>query len=306
MRKALTLVTFLFLNSILLAQIDTSGFSQAKELYGQGKFSEAEEILKKIEKSSPEFAPCFYVLGLIYHDESNYKKAEKYYLLAGEKDKNYGEPYSDLSSLMFSQQKYKEAIEYAKISIVRDSTNAKAYINLASSLNQIGEYEASKENFIEAAKIDPLEILNLGNIMLRQYNDPNAAIYYFGILYDLYPPEPLIIMNLGSCFRMLGNIEIALEIFANGYEYTETSHEMFGLIYSNYFRLLFENKLYEKIIESSFDKVSETYPHAYFFNSLAYFALGENKLFLESAEKYFSLSGEDKPEDINAWVKSYF
>jgi hypothetical protein len=105
---------------------------------------------------------------------------------------------------------------------------------------------------------------------------------------------------------MLGNIEIALEIFTNGYEYTETSHEMFGLIYSNYFRLLFENKLYNKIIESSFNKVSETYPHAYFFNSLAYFALGEKELFLESAEKYFSLSGEDKPEDINAWVKSYF
>ena len=272
---------------ILFAQIDTSGFYKATQLYEQGNFKEAKNILQKIEKLSPEFAPCYYFLGLVYHDENQYEKAEKYYLLAGEKDETYAEPYSDLYALRFAQQKYEESIEFAKISIERNPNHAKAYINLASSLNQIEKYEESRENFYKAAQIDPVEIVNLGNAMLSQYNDPKSAIYYYSIVYDIYPNEPVVIMNIGNCYRMIGENQIAIEIFKNGYENLDTSNEMYGIIYSNYFRTLLDDKQYNKIVNSVFDKVSENDPSSYYFYALANYGLGEKELFKVNAEKYF-------------------
>ena len=306
MRQILTF-GFLILSTITtFAQIDTSGFYNAQILYSNGNLNGAKKILKKIEKTSPDFAPCFYYLGLVYHDEQDYKNAEKYYLLAGDKDKNYGEPYSDLASLMFAQQKYNDAINYAKISIDRDSTNAKAFINLASSLNQIKKYDESKENFIKAARINPSEILNLGDIMLRQYQHTKGAIYYFTIVYELYPTMPLAVLNLGNTYRMVGETEIATEIFTNGYNSIDTKDEMFGLIYSNYFRLLFDNKEYDKVIKTAFDKVPHNYPSGYFFTSLSNYGLGNKDLFEKQAIKYFELTGETKPENLDDWAKTKF
>lgn len=264
MKKILTF-GLLLISVANYAQMDTSGFHNAQLLYSNGNLDGAKNILKRIEKSEPGFAPCLYYLGLVYHDENDIKNAKKYYLLAGEKDKTYGEPYSDLASLMFAQQKYNEAIEYAKISVARDSTNAKAYINLASSLNQIKKYDESKENFIKAARIDPFEVLNLGNLMLKQYQYPEGAIYYFTIVYDLYPTMPLAVLNLCNTYRMIGEPKIALEIITKGYHSTDTNDNMFGLIYSNYFRLLFDDKQYDKIVKTAFEKVPDDYPSGYFF-----------------------------------------
>jgi tetratricopeptide (TPR) repeat protein len=306
MKYKITLGLLLFSTISVFAQIDTLGFSEAKILYSNGDLNGAKKLLKKIEKSEPDFAPCLYYLGLVYHDEQDYKTAKKYYLMAGEKDKNYGEPYSDLASLMFAQQNYDEAIEFAKISIQRDSTNAKAYINMASSLYQIKKYDEAKEYFIKSAQVDPIEILNLGDAMLRQYQQPQAAIYYFSIVYEVYPDLPIAVLNLGNTFRMIGDSKTAMEIFTNGYNSIDAKDEMFGLIYSNYFRLLFDNKEYEKIIKTAFDKVPIDYPSGYFFISLSNYGLGNKDLFIVQANKYFELSGDEKPVDLDNWAKTKF
>jgi len=306
MRIILTLCLFFLVPYYISAQTDTTGFHDAQLLYRNGDLCGAKKILEGIEITAPDFAPCLYYLGLVYHDENNLEKAKEYYLMSGEKARNYGEPYSDLSSLMFAQQKYNKAIEYAKISIERDSTNAKAYINLASSLNQIKEYDESRQNFIKAAQIDPYEILNLGELMLRQYNHPQGAIYYFSIVYDLFPNLAVSVLNLGNTYRMIGETEIALNIFTSGYNSINPKDDMFGLIYSNYFRLLFNNKQYDKIIKTAFDKVPDDNPSAYYFLCLSNYAQGKKDLFTTQATKYFELSGDEKPDDIENWAKTKF
>lgn len=306
MRHILTLGFLIFSLFSTYGQVDTTEFQRARELYGKGEYKGARQILKKIEKANPDFAPGLYYLGLTSHSENDFVTAEKYYILAADKDKTYGEPYSDLSALRFAQQNYPEAIEFARLSIERDSTNAKAYINLASALNQIGDYSSSRENFIIAAKINPWEVLRLGDAMLRQYQHYQGAIYYFTIVYNEYPNLPLAVLNLGNTYRTIGETEPALRIFSNGYNIIDPKDEMFGVIYSSYFRLLFDDKQYEQIIETAFDKVPRDYISAYFFTSLSYFGLDKLDLFEEAAIKYFNLRGEKTPDNLEVWAKTNF
>ncbi|MBB3186740.1 tetratricopeptide repeat protein [Microbacter margulisiae] len=302
--KKLLIFTFLLCSVTAYAQIDTSGFYMAKVLYEKKDLHGAETILKRIEKSAPDYAPCLYYLGLVFQDENNFNDAEKYYLLAGEKGKNYGEPYSDLSALMFEEHKYNDAVQYAKVSIDRDSTNEKAYINLASALYQIKKYDESREDFIKAAEINPFEVLNLGVVQLKQYNNPNGAIYYFTIVYKLYPTFPSVILNLGNTYRMIGNTTIATQIFENGYHAINPTDKMFELIYVNYFRLLLDNKQYRQIIKTAFNKVPGNHAYAYFYSALSNYALGNKAIFIRQANRYFKLSGKKTPTDMENWAKA--
>ena len=36
-------------------------------------------------------------------------------------------------------------------------------------------------------------------VFMNQYNDPHSAFYYLHVLEEVYPRDPLVLFNIGSC-----------------------------------------------------------------------------------------------------------
>ncbi len=304
MKKITILLLLSFVHLILISQSDIPEFKKAQDLYGEGKLKKAEKILKKIEKSNPDFAPCYYYLGLIYQDTEEYGKAEEYYLIAGEKDQSYGEPYSDLASLMLAQNNSEKAIEYGKISIQRDDTNAKAFINLASAQLQIGQAEEADKNFRKAAQLDPDQIIELGELMITQYNNAEFAEYYFKFAFEENPQYAPAVLNLGKLYRLTKRTEDALEVYQKGYELMDVNDKRYDYVYGSYFRILLAYKKYQEVLNTAYDRVDENFYSAHFVTALANYGLGNKEIFKEKIKKYFKLSGKQRPANLEAWAKA--
>ena len=69
-------------------------------------------------------------------------------------------------------------------------------------------------------------------------------------------------------------------------------------------RLLFDLKKYDKVLNRSFEKFGENYPHAHFFNALVYYVTNQKDKFEQSALEYFRLNNENVPKNLNEWAES--
>ena len=151
--------------------------------------------------------------------------------------------------------------------------------------------------------LDPIIVSDHAWIFYEQYGNANAALYYFQILYDLYPKNSLILYNIGTLYRMINENDTAVRFLEIAFENARIDDAMFCLYYSSYFRLLLDLDMTERLINSIFNKTSEKCPDSpYFFISLAYYKMGKHAEFEKNVKTYFELSGEAPPESLDEWA----
>ena len=147
------------------------------QLFEEGKYSEAEPILRNVISENPKYADVHNKLGIIYHLKGDFRRAAEYFNKALQLNPHYTE----------------------------------ASLNLAITYNDMGEFKKAQEVFSLAAQrahpdpamIDPFvagkianEHFKLGNIYLDLNMNVEAAEEYRKAI-RLYPRLPDVHTKLG-------------------------------------------------------------------------------------------------------------
>lgn len=278
-------------------------YQKGVEYYNARKLDSAYVYLCRELDENPTFARAYYFLGLVFHDVSMLDSAEVYYRKAIHFDPTYADPYSDLTVIKINQGRLDEASEFANKCIELDSTFVKAHINLASVYFRLGNKDAASAELLRAATLDPDQIHEIGTAMLVQHNDPLSAEYYYRIVLQAHKEHAHTLFSLGQTERILGKLDSAEAHLEHAFKISDMKEESFQVLYSSYFRLLFDLKKYDKLLSQCFLRVGESFPSAYFFRSLTYFNIGDHQKFVSEADRYFDLSGRERPQSLDSWAK---
>ena len=168
-------------------------YREANRLFEEGKYYEAEPLLREVIEHNPKYADVLNKLGFIAH-------------LKGE---------------------YNEAVDYFEKALQLNPRYTEASLNLAITYNQIGEFKKAQDVFAMAAQfanpepgsLDPYvagklanEHFRIGNIYL-DYGRNNEAIEEFRKALKLAPTFPDVLTKLGIALRNIGEFEEAIMHF---------------------------------------------------------------------------------------------
>ena len=171
---------------------------RATQLFEEGKYAEAEPLLKNVISSNPKYADVHNKLGIIFHLKGHVRQAAEYFKKAIELNPNYTE----------------------------------ASLNLAITYNDMGEFRKAQEIFSFAAQIahptpsaiDPFiagkianEHYKIGNIYL-DFGMNDEAIEEYQKAIKLFPRLPDVHTKLGIALRNKGALEDAIIHFAKAKE----------------------------------------------------------------------------------------
>ncbi|VXC21811.1 conserved hypothetical protein [Flavobacterium sp. 9AF] len=116
-------------------------FIKADGLIGEGKVSEAKELLEEILEQCPDFGKAHNHLGWIHYNKlSNHEKAIYHYKLAIKFDPNYPATYLNYAYLLVDLNRFKEAKEH--IDFTFKTLENIDYCNFYSELGRIYELES--------------------------------------------------------------------------------------------------------------------------------------------------------------------
>ncbi len=171
---------------------------RATQLFEEGKYAEAEPLLKNVISSNPKYADVHNKLGIISHLKGHVRQAAEYFKKAIELNPSYTE----------------------------------ASLNLAITYNDMGEFKKAQEIFSVAAQIahptpsamDPFiagkianEHYKIGNIYL-DFGMNDEAIEEYQKAIKLFPRLPDVHTKLGIALRNKGALEDAIVHFTKAKE----------------------------------------------------------------------------------------
>jgi len=171
---------------------------RATQLFEEGKYAEAEPLLKNVISSNPKYADVHNKLGIISHLKGHVRQAAEYFKKAIELNPSYTE----------------------------------ASLNLAITYNDMGEFRKAQEIFSVAAQIahptpsamDPFiagkianEHYKIGNIYL-DFGMNDEAIEEYQKAIKLFPRLPDVHTKLGIALRNKGALEEAILHFTKAKE----------------------------------------------------------------------------------------
>lgn len=276
---------------------------QAIKAYDAGKPKEVKALLEPMVKAGQASEIAYFYLGMVAYDKGDLATAEKYDRKAVSINPDYAAPYSDLAAILIQKGKYQEAIPLARKATELDPSNAEAFANLGMAQLSLKQDEAAYQSFLASARVDPNAIARSGAQMLIQYHDPKSALYYLNIALKVAPDDSLALLNAGQAYRMLHDQKSALDVLKRGYEVTPVKADVFGVIYSSYFRVLLDTGHYREILKTATEKVGTDYASAEYFLALASYQLGQTAEFRKAATRYFKLSKDKEPASLDQWAR---
>lgn len=146
------------------------------------KFSTAKKYFKKSQKIQTDFSQATMALGLIYEELGQYKQAKKTYKKYLKKRPQDTLILSRLVQLMFTQEEFKEVIEYAEMLSDYEPDNLNLKVKLGILYTDIKEYEKAivtfKDLLVHAPDND--KILYYLGAIYQEMAAYESAIQYFG------------------------------------------------------------------------------------------------------------------------------
>jgi tetratricopeptide (TPR) repeat protein len=173
-------------------------YDLGSQLFEEGRYSEAEPILKNVISVNPKYADVHNKLGIISHLNGDSRRAVEYFRKSLELNPNYTE----------------------------------ASLNLAITYNEMGEFKKAQEVFTRAAQIahptptaiDPFiagkianEHYKLGNIYL-DFGMNDEAIQEYQKAIKMFPRLPDVQTKLGIALRNKGLVDDAILHFKKAKE----------------------------------------------------------------------------------------
>ncbi len=164
-------------------------YDRAVQLARQGKYQQAEPLLREVVRQKPDFAPARLTLGLVYRMMNQPDKAIPHLRRAGELDPRNPTPLLELTRIALDQGKLNEAEAYLRTLRTRFPNHEELPL-LTGALHIIrGQWGPAYDEFSKAVKKRPNDFrihYNLG-ISASQLNKPEEAIKHLERAVQLKP-----------------------------------------------------------------------------------------------------------------------
>tara|TARA_R110001592_G_scaffold248308_1_gene510552 strand:- start:13477 stop:14319 length:843 start_codon:yes stop_codon:yes gene_type:complete len=149
----------------------------------------ARKHLSRALEIDPSDASANASMGLIYHEESENEKAEGLFKKALESDQDYTPGRSYYGAFLFSQQRYKEALEQFQLAAAdtRYEGRAQVFSNIALCYLKLGNTDAAIEAYKKALQLDRVNGIALSGLteLYIQEGDYEKSQHYYNRLVRL-------------------------------------------------------------------------------------------------------------------------
>jgi tetratricopeptide (TPR) repeat protein len=174
--------------------------SQGVRLFEQSRYQEAIQNFQQAIDNDPNNADGYYNLAATYHrlgvvnrSQADLGRAEQYYHLCLDRDRDHRECYRGLAVLLVQQEHSEEAFRLLEGWAVKSPTKAEPKIEMARLLEEFGDTERAKQSLVDAVAIDdknPQALAALGRLR-EQAGDRQQALaaYQRSLSYDRFQTE---------------------------------------------------------------------------------------------------------------------
>jgi tetratricopeptide (TPR) repeat protein len=199
-------------------------YIKARNLFLVESLGKAKTEINKSILNNPKFPKSYYLRGLIYYREMDFKNAYNDFISTIELNHNYSEAYTMLSNIYNSYEMPNRAIENSNISInsIKINPNSKSYrLNSESYRSRafayylLGKYNLGLIDINEALSLNPYSLDNLNTLALiySAQNNNNLAVQTFEKAIQLDKKYPYTYLNLGFHYMNHSDNDNALANF---------------------------------------------------------------------------------------------
>ena len=199
---------------------------RAKIFLFEKKTEEAMKLVNQVLKIDKRIAEAYLIKGMIYHYLKNTKLASSSYQTAIEVDPNYFDAYIHMGMLSENLDNY-NAVNYYNSAIEIEPNNIEGHRNKGLFYHFRSEYTEARKSFVNIISIDSSfeeTYFNIGNTYLGQYDRLNnndfldSAFLYFRIAKDINPYYVQAIHNIGLCYEIKRDFEMARSYYKKAIE----------------------------------------------------------------------------------------
>ena len=193
----LVIIFFQFFSTYAIGELN---YDEVEKLFAEGRLEEAKNILTKEAKNNDKDPVVLSLLGEVYREEGDRRKAAKFLNSAISVDPKYPMSYFYRGKLFFSMQKFDEAIEDFVLFIkniqplINNSEEKSFYINKLYDIIHIcfglKRYPEAKTAIDKVLSLDPqdqVSIYNLGIYYYKYERERSAAYKYFSKAIEINP-----------------------------------------------------------------------------------------------------------------------
>ena len=192
--------------------------------------------LKKTLKQTPDYAPAYNNLAIVYHLQDKFEEAKRHYHLALEKEPQYVDAYYNLGLTLNKNGEPTAALQAFEQVLKLMPEHAPARYQEASILMQGEKWDLALADLLELAAIHPRHFetqINLGVCFLKKGQLLEAKKHYLKAL-ELEPQDAQALFNLGFIHTQQGKLEEAIQFYKRLIElYPEdfAAHYNLGIIF---------------------------------------------------------------------------
>lgn len=180
-----------------------------------GDNAKALEYAELAAESDPTKTAPLKRKGQVFEALKKNDKARLAYLRAMELDEKDPETYALLANQEFKKGNKKAALEWLKMGVRRNPTNATAFRNLARGYVRTKDYDKAKEAYQRALALDPNNAALRYEYakLLKKLGDNDGYLAELKKAYALDPKNPKILAAMGDAELAAGNKKRALELY---------------------------------------------------------------------------------------------
>ena len=129
----------------------------------------------------PKIAVLNNKIGIAYHHQLQFDMAKKYYVIAIQEDRTYGEAINNLGTVYYGQKKYKSAIKQYKKALELMPNAASIHSNLGTAYFSRKKYDRALAAYRKALELDPevFERRSTFGVLLQERSVENRARFHY-------------------------------------------------------------------------------------------------------------------------------
>lgn len=212
-----------------ITEVLQSKLNEAIVFFSKNQFDEAIDILIKLIKDYPGYAPSYNLSGACYVALGELEKGIHFYKKAISIDPNYSKAHYNLGCVYQDLSRINDAIECYKSSIKIDSNFAEAHNNLGTSFVDLGKTEDAIECFKKALEINPDYLEARYSIALQfQIKGNRNSIEHFKKIIELKPDFADVYNRLGIIYYEFDESENSIKAFKRAIEINSNSSDAYN------------------------------------------------------------------------------